>query len=126
ICACAATKRFYCTTPKKLYCLDLVSEQTLWGKELPLGCDRMSITPDGKTLYVRSFEKDTWNVVDAGTGDLLKVIETKSGAHNTVVSLDGSRMYLGGLKSPWLFLADTKTHAVVQKVGPFGGVIRPF
>jgi DNA-binding beta-propeller fold protein YncE len=126
ICACAATKRLYFTTPAKLYCLDLVSEKTLWAKALPLGCDRMSITPDGKTLYVPSFEKDTWNVVDAATGDLLKVIETKSGAHNTVVSLDGSRMYLGGLKSPWLFVTDAKTHEVLQKTGPFGGAIRPF
>jgi DNA-binding beta-propeller fold protein YncE len=126
ICACAATKRLYFSTPKKLYCLDLVTENTLWARELPLGCDRMAITPDGKILYVPSFEKDTWNVVDAGTGDLIKVIETKSGAHNTVVGLDGSKMYLAGLKSPWLIVADTKTHEVVQKVGPFGGSVRPF
>src|SRR4051812_8222594 len=41
ICACAATKRLYVTTPAKLYCLDLVTEKTLWTKALPLGCDRM-------------------------------------------------------------------------------------
>ena len=35
-------------------------------------------------------------------------------------------MYLAGLKSPILFVADTKTHKVVEKVGPFGGGIRPF
>ena len=56
-----------------------------WEKELPQGCDRMAITPDGKTLYVPSFEKDTWNVVDAATGNVLATIETKSGAHNTIV-----------------------------------------
>jgi DNA-binding beta-propeller fold protein YncE len=86
----------------------------------------MSITPDGKILYVPSFEKDTWNVIDAATGDLITSIETKSGAHNTVVSRDGQRMYLGGLKSPILFVADTKTHGIVQEVGPFAGAIRPF
>src|SRR4051812_30482723 len=56
ICACAATKRLYFTTPKKLYCLDLITEKTLCEKALPQGCDRMSITPDGKVLYVPSFE----------------------------------------------------------------------
>jgi DNA-binding beta-propeller fold protein YncE len=86
----------------------------------------MSITPDGKVLYVPSFEKDTWNVVDADSGKLITSIETKSGAHNTVVSRDGSRMYLGGLKSPLLYVADTKSHEIVMKVGPFGGAIRPF
>ena len=35
-------------------------------------------------------------------------------------------MYMGGLKSPNLFVADTCTHQVVQQVGPFGGAIRPF
>ncbi|HJZ92581.1 MAG TPA: hypothetical protein VKE40_17020 [Gemmataceae bacterium] len=126
VCASAATGRLYFTTPKKLYCLDLVTEQTLWEKALPQGCDRMSMTPDGKVLYVPSFEKDIWNVVDAATGDVIATIEPKSGAHNTVIGLDGSRMYLAGLKSPVLTVADTMTHKVVATVGPFANSIRPF
>jgi DNA-binding beta-propeller fold protein YncE len=93
---------------------------------LPQGCDRMSILPDGKLLYVPSFERDIWNVVDGASGAVVATIETKSGAHNTVVSLDGSRMYLAGLKSPLLAVTDTKTHRVVQQVGPFAAAIRPF
>jgi len=126
VCACAATQRLYFTTTKKLYGVDLASEKTLWETAPPNGTDRMSITPDGKIIYVPSFEKDTWNVVDAATGNLITSIETKSGAHNTVVSRDGQRMYLGGLKSPILFVADAKTHQIVQQVGPFAGAIRPF
>jgi sugar lactone lactonase YvrE len=126
VCACSATKRLYFTTTQKLYCLDLVSEKTLWEKALPQGCDRMSITPDGKTLYVPSLEKDIWNVVDAANGDIVATIETKSGSHNTVCGLDGSRMYLAGLKSNVLSIADTKTHKVVATAGPFSNVIRPF
>jgi sugar lactone lactonase YvrE len=126
VCADAASGSLYFTTRSKLYCIDLVSEQPRWEQALPGGADRMSITPDGKTLYVPSFEKDTWSVVDAASGELLTSIETKSGAHNTVVSRDGRRMYLGGLKSPLLFVADAKSHEIVQKVGPFAGAIRPF
>lgn len=126
VCACAATQRLYFTTTKKLYCVDLASEKTLWEKSPPDGTDRMSITPDGKIIYVPSFEKDTWNVINAATGDLITSVETKSGAHNTVVSRDGARMYLGGLKSPILFVTDAKTHEIVQRVGPFAGAIRPF
>jgi DNA-binding beta-propeller fold protein YncE len=126
ICASAITKKLYITNTKKLYCIDLLTEQTLWEKALPQGTDRMSMTPDGKLLYVPSFEKDIWNVVDGATGDVITAIETKSGAHNTVVSLDGSRMYLAGLRSPMLTVADTKTHKVVQQVGPFAAAIRPF
>jgi DNA-binding beta-propeller fold protein YncE len=126
VCACAATKRLCFTTTKKLYCIDLLTEEMVWEITPPNGTDRMSITPDGKTIYVPSFEKDTWNVVDAASGKLVTSIETKSGAHNTVVSRDGQRMYLGGLKSPILFVADTKTHEIVQRAGPFAEAIRPF
>ncbi|WP_254507826.1 hypothetical protein [Anatilimnocola floriformis] len=126
VCACAATKRLYFTTRSKLYCLDLETDKTLWETAPPNGTDRMSITPDGRLLYVPSFERDTWNVIDATDGKQITAVETKSGAHNTVVSRDGRRMYLGGLKSPFLFVADTKTNELVGKVGPMAGAIRPF
>ncbi len=126
VCANATTKKLYFTTTKKLYCVDLVTEKTLWDKALPQGCDRMSMTPDGKVLYVPSFEKDIWNIVDGATGDVLATVEPKSGAHNTVVGLDGARMYLAGLRSPLLSIADTQTHKVVKTVGPFAAAIRPF
>jgi hypothetical protein len=126
VCACARTRKLYFTTLTKLYCVDLVTEKTLWEKALPRGCDRMSMTPDGKVLFVPSLEKETWNVVDAATGKLLSSIETRSGAHNTVCSLDGTRMYLAGLRSPYLSVADTRTHKVVGRVGPFSAPIRPF
>jgi DNA-binding beta-propeller fold protein YncE len=126
ICANAVTRRLYFTTTKRLYCLDLTSEKTLWEKPLPQGCDRLAITPDGKTLYVPSLERDIWNVVDAGTGDVFPAITTRSGAHNTVCGLDGTRVYLAGLKSPLLTVADPGTHQVVGQVGPFAAGIRPF
>jgi hypothetical protein len=126
VCACAATHRLYFTTLTKLYCVDLLTEKTLWQKALPGGCDRMSITPDGKSLYVPSLEGPHWNVIDGESGEIITKIEPKSGAHNTVVSLDGSRMYLAGLKSPVLTVADAKTHQVVGTVGPFTAAIRPF
>jgi DNA-binding beta-propeller fold protein YncE len=126
VCAHAESGRLFFTNRSKLYAVDLLTEKTLWEKALPLGTDRMSITPDGRVMYVPSLEKDIWNVVDPKTGDVTATVETKSGSHNTVVSRDGSRMYLGGLKSPILFVADTKTHKIVQEVGPFSGAIRPF
>jgi hypothetical protein len=124
--ASPATRLLHFTTPEALYCVDLVTGKTEWAKDLPNGCDRLAATPDGKTLFVPSFEKDTWNVVEAAAGKVLSEIVTRSGAHNTLCGPDGSRVYLAGLKSPWLFVADTKTHQVVDRVGPFAAAIRPF
>ncbi|HZU36923.1 MAG TPA: hypothetical protein VFA18_13475 [Gemmataceae bacterium] len=126
ICASAATGRLYFTTLHRLYCLDLRTDQPLWDTALPGGCDRLSITPDGKVLYVPSLEGPHWNVVDALTGHLIEKIETKSGAHNTVVSLDGSKVYLAGLRSPLLRVFDRHSNRIIRLVGPFSGVIRPF
>jgi len=86
----------------------------------------MSITPDGKLIYLPSLEGPFWNVVSAESGDVIDKIVLNSGAHNTVVGLDGKVAYLAGLKSPVLRVADANDHKVVKEVGPFGNVVRPF
>src|SRR5262245_36742649 len=126
VCASAATRKLYFTTTKKLYCLDLRTDTTLWEKALPGGCDRLAITPNGAWLYVPSFEGPHWNVVDAATGEVAVKLEPNSGAHNTLCSLDGERAYLAGLKSPLLRVVDTRTQKILSEVGPFGAAIRPF
>jgi DNA-binding beta-propeller fold protein YncE len=126
ICASAKTKRLYVTTTRTMMCFDLVSEKLLWEKSYAGGCDRMAISPDGKIIYLPSFEGGFWNVVDARNGKVLKKIETKSaGAHNTVIGLDGKFAYLAGLKSPVLRVVDTKSREVVREIS-FSHVIRPF
>ena len=126
ICACARTNKLYLSTTVRLLCLNLTTDKPLWEKTFVGGCDRMSITPDGKTLFLPSLEGPFWNVVNAENGELVRKIELNSGAHNTVCGLDGSRAYLAGLKSPLLAVVDGKTFEVTKKVGPFGNVIRPF
>ena len=126
IAANARTGKLYVSTIKRVACIDLRTEKMEWDKELPGGCDRMALSPDGRTLYVPSFEGPHWNVVNAATGDVIATIVTKSGAHNTVYGPDGTRAYLAGLRSPLLSVADTKTHTVAKTVGPFSHSIRPF
>ncbi|MDB5388691.1 MAG: hypothetical protein JWM11_4337 [Planctomycetaceae bacterium] len=126
ICANAGTQRIYISTIKTLTCLDLVTEKIVWEKAYPGGCDRMSISPDGKFIYQPSFEQDHWHVVDALSGDIIAKIVPKSGAHNTVAGADGKWFYLAGLKSPLLTVAETSTHTAQHTVGPFSASIRPF
>ena len=64
-------------------------------------------------LYVPSFEGPHWHAIDAMTGDVLKKLMLNSGAHNTLYGPDGRRVYLAGLRSPTLSVADPRTHAVV-------------
>src|SRR5207302_11300613 len=73
-----------------------------------------------------TLRRHIWKAVAAATADVLTPIVTNSGAHNTICGLDGTRMYLAGLKSPILTVADPRTHKVVAQIGPFAAGIRPF
>ena len=75
----------------------------------------MSISPDGKTMYLPSLENKFWNVVDCATGDIIKKIEVYKRAHNTIYGPSGNHVYLDDIASPWLYVADTKTNSLANK-----------
>jgi DNA-binding beta-propeller fold protein YncE len=116
----------YISTVESLQRIDLTTGKIIWEKMIEGGCDRMSISPDGKTMYLPSFENKIWNVVDCKTGEVLKKITGFTRSHNTLFGLSGNYVYLDDLASPWLKVADAKTNTVAGRVGPFGNFIRPF
>ena len=63
----------------------------LWDRAFDGGCDRLAISPDGKILYVPSFEGPHWTRGRRATGDVIAKIVTNSGAHNTIYGPDGRR-----------------------------------
>jgi len=126
IAASAKTGRVYVTNNKRMIALDAVTGRKIWDNAYEGGCDRLAISPDGKTLYVPQLEGNFWNVVNADTGAVITKIETDSGAHNTIYSLDGSRVYMAGLRSKLLSISAPQGHKVLSTVGPFSDVIRPF
>src|SRR6266513_4023067 len=116
----------YISTVESLQRIDLDTEKIVWEKFFEGGCDRMSISPDGKTMYLPSLEKGFWNVIDCNTGDIIKKIEVFKRAHNTLYGPIGNYVYLDDIGSPWLYVADAKKHELVNKIGPFGNFVRPF
>jgi DNA-binding beta-propeller fold protein YncE len=126
ICVSPSLGRIYVSTIRTMTCVDFATEAILWEKEYEGGCDRMAISPDGRIIYVPSFEKDHWHVVNAVDGSVIARIEPRSGSHNTVYGRDGKAVYLAGLRSPILTVADTSKHAAAKTVGPFSAAIRPF
>src|SRR4051812_32714005 len=84
IAASARTGRIYVASLTHVITIDAVTGKTIWDRPYDGGTDRLAISPDGGTLYVPQFEGPTWHVVDAGNGDVLATIETRSGSHNTI------------------------------------------
>jgi hypothetical protein len=120
------THSIYISTIQALQCLDLLTDKLVWEKKYEGGCDRMSVSPDGKTLYLPSFEGDDWKVVDAKTGNVLDRVVTHSRSHNTVYGLDGKKVYLEGLSSDYLTVVNTADQRITSQVGPFANHVRPF
>src|SRR3954464_12475050 len=72
----------FISTIESLQRIDLTTDKLVWEKKFEGGCDRMSISPDGETMYLPSFENTFWNVVDCATGEVIKKIEVNKRAHN--------------------------------------------
>jgi DNA-binding beta-propeller fold protein YncE len=116
----------FISTLESLQRIDLTTEKIVWEKFFEGGCDRMSISPDGKTMYLPSLENKFWNVVDCETGNIIKKINVYRRAHNTIYGASGNFVYLDDIGSPWIYIADTKTDSIVNKIGAFGNFVRPF
>ncbi|HLW98990.1 MAG TPA: choice-of-anchor D domain-containing protein [Candidatus Acidoferrales bacterium] len=115
---------------------NLLTDTVVYTKNYTHGVDSISITPDGKTIYLPDGENsgDTLvYVVDAATGNELSTIATGDGPHNTMMGLDGKKVYVGPRNDNNLYVIDTATNQVTLKVGPFvatnivsGNGVRPF
>jgi DNA-binding beta-propeller fold protein YncE len=121
-----ALNSIYVSTLESLQRIDLTTEKVVWEKAFEGGCDRMSISPDGLTMYLPSLEKGFWNVVNCKTGEIIKKINVHKRAHNTIYGPSGNAVYMADIASPWLHIADPKTHTLVRKIGVFNSNIRPF
>ena len=108
---------------------DLVARRVVWTRSYSTGVDSGAITPNGRTIYLPTGENDHgghWDVIDARTGAVKGEIDGGSGPHNTIVSLNGRHVYLGGHDADYLEVADTRTNKVVKRIGPLKRGIRPF
>ena len=112
-------RRLYISTIKQLMCLDLVSEKLLWEKTYESGCDRMAITPDGRTIFLPSFEGPLWYVVRrrGRRGDRADHPEVGRAQHDRRAGRE-AKAYLAGLNSPNLTIVDTRTHQDRRHVRP--------
>src|SRR6266705_3962794 len=88
-----ALNSIYISTIESLQRINLATDKLVWEKTFEGGCDRMSISPDGKTMYLPSFENSFWNVVDCAMGAIIKKIDVYKRAHNTIYARSGNYVY---------------------------------
>ena len=114
--------------------LDLMSGQVIWDRVLHSpGVDRGDVTPDGRTLYLPTWEDDPGSayelVIDAETGTEQARITLPPRSHDTIVSLDGQRVFMETKsQTASMYVADTASNRVVETLGGYccSGVLAPF
>lgn len=114
---------YYSSTNRRVGMFDLETEQKVWEKTLPAGADRSSVTLDGKKLYVPtgwwySGADSGLLVLNAENGELIKRIPVGPQAHNSIVSLDGERLYLG--TRMMLSIFSTKDESLIRQIDDVG------
>jgi DNA-binding beta-propeller fold protein YncE len=116
--------------------LNLLTKTIGWTKNYSHGVDSHEMSIDGKIIYSPDGELSgdgKWYLIDANDGsETGAVINTSTpGPHNTIVSLDGSRVYMGdrdpyNVGSDYFYVANTANDSVIKAVGPIRKGIRPF
>lgn len=117
-----------------LAAIDLLSDQVLWDRVLHSpGVDRGNVDPDGKILYLPTWEDDPDSpyelVVDAETGTEQARLTLPPRSHDTIVSLDGQRVFMETKsQTATMYVADTASNQVVVNLGGYccSGVLGPF
>lgn len=114
--------------------MDLASDLVLWDRVLHTpGVDRGNITPDGSTLYLPTWEDDPSSpyelAIDAETGAEQARVALPPRSHDTIVSLDGQRVFMETKSATASFyIADTTSNEVTLVIGGYccSGVLAPF
>jgi DNA-binding beta-propeller fold protein YncE len=114
-----------------VYCLDVYNDSVLWNRAITPGVDRLAINPDGKLLYVPTWEggsADYINVVDSATGDIVRRVQFSNRSHDTQYSLSGpifQETKAEDGSGNYMYLIHPGSYAV-SRIGPYSGILGPF
>lgn len=124
---CAATHSlYYSTSAQGMGRLDLETDKVVWEQRYSGGCDRSSAMLDGSRIFAPTGwwerpDNGGFIVIDGATGAELRRIKVGPGAHNSIMSLDGKRLYLGTTTTLTVFdPADEQVIKTIPDVGESG------
>jgi len=134
--ASAASGKFYVAYRNRsgvgmIYCLDVYTDRVLWNKAIDPGVDRLSLSPDGRLLYVPTFEggaADFINVLDGASGDVVRRVHFSNRSHDTLFPLSGPLFQETKAQDGsgrYLYLIDPASYAV-SRLGPYAGILGPY
>ena len=114
-----------------VYCLNVYNDTILWNKPISPGVDRLAINPDGRLLYVPTWEggsADYINALDADSGEVVRRVYFSNRSHDTLYPLSGpifQETKATDGSGNYLYLIDPRNYAV-SRIGPYSGILGPY
>jgi hypothetical protein len=114
-----------------IYCLNIYDDAVLWNRAIDPDIDRLSIHPNGRLLYVPTWEggsADYINILDADSGDVIRKVYFSNRSHDTQFPLSGplfQETKATDGSGRYLYLVDPTTYAV-SRIGPYSGILGPY
>jgi hypothetical protein len=115
----------------RIFSLGLADDKTLWDKAIVPGVDRLAISPDGRRLYVPTWEgreAGYINVLDANTGELVHQVYFSNRSHDAQYPLSGplfQETKASDGSGAFLYRIDPGSYAITR-TGPYSGVLGPY
>ena len=114
-----------------IYCLNIYDDAVLWNRAIDPDIDRLSIHPNGRLLYVPTWEggsADYINILDADSGDVIRKVYFSNRSHDTQFPLSGplfQETKAADGSGRYLYLVDPSSYAV-SRIGPYSGILGPY
>ncbi|MEM6701650.1 MAG: cytochrome D1 domain-containing protein [Acidobacteriota bacterium] len=109
----------------ELIAIDAATDEILWRLAIEGMTHHMSVSKDGRYVFVPLWDSFWLAVVDTETRQLAKKIYTGHGGHGSKVSHDGKRLYVGSMLTDQLWVIDTESLELVDRIH-FDDGVRPF
>jgi len=115
-----------------LLAYDLVNNDVAWIANYSFGVDQPAVTPDGSTIYMphgADSSQGVDSILNASDGEPIGSINTGTDGHNTIVSLDGSEVYVTGYTGSnydYAHVVSTASNQITLNAGPTLNGVRPF
>jgi YVTN family beta-propeller protein len=109
----------------ELIAINPSTEEILWRIKLDGMPHHMTVSKDGRLIFVPYYDSWWVAVVDVAERKVIKKIFTGNGGHCTELSADGKRLYVGSMMNDLIWVIDTESLQVVRRI-PFSDAVRPF
>ncbi|MFP6584762.1 MAG: cytochrome D1 domain-containing protein [Candidatus Hydrogenedentota bacterium] len=109
----------------ELIVIDTATDEIKWRLDLDGMPHHMSVSNDGKFIYVPYYDTRWLGVVDVEKRQIVKKIFIGHGGHGTKLSADGERLYVGSMMNDLFSVIDTRSLKVVNAFN-FRDGVRPF